>query len=135
MIRREEPPRGTTGRHRQRYGIMCIGQRRLVHAEPLQLQNCLQCDPDPRAPQAEQFEPVQPVLDRRIGCSKLGRFKRLADFDWSSPKRIDRDAVESAAWIDLLASRCPCAKPARKSVDDSANRAGLPRSRGCAIVV
>jgi IstB-like ATP binding protein len=36
-------------------------------------------------------------LERRLGRSKLGKFKPMADFDWAWPKRIDREAVESAS--------------------------------------
>lgn len=35
-------------------------------------------------------------LERRLSRSRLGRFKPIADYDWSHPTRIDRDAVESA---------------------------------------
>jgi DNA replication protein DnaC len=41
-------------------------------------------------------------LERRLGRSRLGRFKPMADFDWSWPKRVDRDAVESAVRLDFL---------------------------------
>lgn len=41
-------------------------------------------------------------LERRLGRSRLGRFKVMADFDWAWPKRIDRDAVESALRLDFL---------------------------------
>jgi uncharacterized damage-inducible protein DinB len=34
-------------------------------------------------------------LERRLGRSRLGRFKSIADFDSAWPKRIDREAVES----------------------------------------
>jgi DNA replication protein DnaC len=42
-------------------------------------------------------------LERRLGRSRLGRFKPMADFDWSWPKRIDRDAIEAALRLDFLA--------------------------------
>ena len=41
-------------------------------------------------------------LERRLGRAKLGRFKIMADFDWSWPKHIDRDAVEAAVRLDFL---------------------------------
>lgn len=41
-------------------------------------------------------------LDRRLARSRLGRFKPMADFDWSWPKKLDRDAVESALRLDFL---------------------------------
>jgi DNA replication protein DnaC len=51
---------------------------------------------------AEQRERAKRSLDRRIGSSKLGTFKPIADFDWAWPKRIDRDAVEAAVRLDFL---------------------------------
>jgi DNA replication protein DnaC len=41
-------------------------------------------------------------LERRLGRSRLGRFKSIADFDWAWPKRIDREAVESAVALDFV---------------------------------
>jgi hypothetical protein len=41
---------------------------------------------------AEQRERAQRSLERRVGRSKLGGFKAIADFDWAWPKRIDREA-------------------------------------------
>ncbi len=41
-------------------------------------------------------------LERRLGRSRLGRFKAMADFDWNWPKAIDRDAVEAALRLDFL---------------------------------
>ncbi len=41
-------------------------------------------------------------LERRLGRSKLGKFKQMADFDWAWPKRIDREAVESAVSLDFM---------------------------------
>jgi DNA replication protein DnaC len=42
-------------------------------------------------------------LERRLGRSRVGRFKPMADFDWAWPKKIDRDAVEAALRLDFLA--------------------------------
>lgn len=53
---------------------------------------------------AEQRERAQRSLERRVGRSRLGHFKPLADFDWAWPKRIDRDAVEAAMRLDFLAA-------------------------------
>jgi DNA replication protein DnaC len=41
-------------------------------------------------------------LERRLGHSRLGRFKPMADFDWAWPKRIDREAVDAALRLDFL---------------------------------
>jgi DNA replication protein DnaC len=42
-------------------------------------------------------------LERRLSRSHLGRFKPMADFDWSWPTRIDRDRVEAALRLGFLA--------------------------------
>lgn len=41
-------------------------------------------------------------LERRLARSRIGRFKAMADYDWHWPKRIDRDAVESALRLEFL---------------------------------
>jgi DNA replication protein DnaC len=41
-------------------------------------------------------------LERRTSRSKIGRFKPIADYDWSWPKKIDRDAIESALRLEFL---------------------------------
>jgi DNA replication protein DnaC len=50
----------------------------------------------------EAEERARRSLERRIGRSKLGKFKSMADFDWAWPKRIDREAVESAVALDFV---------------------------------
>lgn len=54
--------------------------------------------------ETEQRERTQHSLERRIGRSRLGHFKPLADFDWAWPTRIDRDAVEAAMQLEFLAA-------------------------------
>ena len=41
-------------------------------------------------------------LERRLAQSRIGRFRAMADFDWSWPKKIDRALVESALALDFL---------------------------------
>lgn len=41
-------------------------------------------------------------LERRTSRSRLGKFKPMADFDWTWPKKIDRDLVDSAVRVDFL---------------------------------
>lgn len=50
----------------------------------------------------EEEERQKRSLERRIRAGKLGRFKPLADFDWSWPTKIDRRQLE-----DLLKLRFP----------------------------
>ncbi len=52
----------------------------------------------------EQKERARRSLERRLSRSRIGRFKTMADFDWAWPKRIDREAVESALRLDFLES-------------------------------
>lgn len=41
-------------------------------------------------------------LERRLRRSQIGRFKPMADFDWSWPKHLDRQKVESALRLDFM---------------------------------
>jgi DNA replication protein DnaC len=43
-------------------------------------------------------------LERRLTRSRIGRFRPMADFDWTWPKKIDRKLVESALSLDFLES-------------------------------
>jgi DNA replication protein DnaC len=47
----------------------------------------------------EEVYRSQRSLDSRFRNARIGRFKLLADFDWSWPKRCDRDVVEE--WMQL----------------------------------
>lgn len=51
----------------------------------------------------EQQERRRRSLERRIRNGKLGRFKPMADFDWSWPTRIDRVQIEALLRLDFLA--------------------------------
>ena len=42
-------------------------------------------------------------LERRVREAHIGRFKPLADFDWSWPEQIDRAAVEDLMTLQFLA--------------------------------
>lgn len=41
-------------------------------------------------------------LDRRFKRARLGRFKPMADFEWTWPKTLDRPLVERALTLDFL---------------------------------
>lgn len=43
-------------------------------------------------------------LERRLARSRIGRFRPMADFDWSWPKKIDRKLVESTLRLEFLES-------------------------------
>jgi len=52
--------------------------------------------------QWEEEERARRGLERRMTNAHLGRFKPLADFDWSWPTQCDRDAVEEMMRIDFI---------------------------------
>lgn len=41
-------------------------------------------------------------LDRRLAAARIGRFKALADFDWTWPKQCDRAALEGLMTLDFI---------------------------------
>jgi len=41
-------------------------------------------------------------LERRMKCSRLEKFKPMADFDWNWPTKIDRPLVESLLSLDFI---------------------------------
>ena len=51
---------------------------------------------------AEEQERAVRSLERRQKRARLGRFKALADFDWSWPKSIDREQVEGLMSLSFL---------------------------------
>jgi DNA replication protein DnaC len=50
----------------------------------------------------EKQERARRSLERRLARGHIGRFKPMADFDWSWPRKIDRDAVEEALSLRFL---------------------------------
>jgi DNA replication protein DnaC len=50
----------------------------------------------------EQTEGAKRSLERRLQRSRIGRFKPIADFDWSWAKKIERDVIERALSLDFL---------------------------------
>ena len=50
----------------------------------------------------EERERARRSLERRVRHAKLGRFKPLADFDWSWPKKIDRAQIEELFTLRFL---------------------------------
>ncbi|WP_175964484.1 IS21-like element helper ATPase IstB [Burkholderia pyrrocinia] len=53
--------------------------------------------------QWEEDERAHRSLQRRVRAAKLGKFKSIADFDWTWPARIDRAAVEDLMSLTFLA--------------------------------
>lgn len=51
----------------------------------------------------ESQDRAQRSLERRLARARLGRFKPMAEFDWSWPKALDRDAVERVLRLEFLA--------------------------------
>jgi DNA replication protein DnaC len=52
--------------------------------------------------QAEVDERAHRSLERRLRLSEIKKFKPMADFNWSWPRKIDRDVVERALTLDFL---------------------------------
>jgi DNA replication protein DnaC len=51
----------------------------------------------------ETAERSRRSLERRLREAHIGRFKPLADFDWSWPKQVDRAAIEELMTLQFLA--------------------------------
>lgn len=52
----------------------------------------------------EEAERSRRSLERRLRCAHIGRFKPLADFDWSWPEQCDPGLVAELMTLDFLAS-------------------------------
>jgi DNA replication protein DnaC len=50
----------------------------------------------------EQKDKAQRSIEHRLDRSHIGRFKPMADFDWSWPKKVDRPAVEAVLQLAFL---------------------------------
>jgi DNA replication protein DnaC len=51
---------------------------------------------------AEEQERQRRSLERRLANAHIGRFRPIADFDWSWPKRVDREALEELFQLQFL---------------------------------
>jgi DNA replication protein DnaC len=56
----------------------------------------------PKLLDLEEEERRRRSLERRIRNARLGRFKPIADFDWSWPKDVDRDLVDELFQLSFL---------------------------------
>jgi DNA replication protein DnaC len=61
----------------------------LAHFDEIQAEPWLE-----RLIAVETLERQHRGLERRMKCSRLGRFKPIADYDWAWPTKIDRAAIE-----------------------------------------
>lgn len=52
----------------------------------------------------EERERQKRSLERRLSNARVAAFKPMADFDWSWPKRIDREAVDDLFTLDFMTS-------------------------------
>ena len=52
--------------------------------------------------QTEAAERAHRSLERRLRVSEIKKFKPMADFDWSWPKKIEREVTERALTLDFL---------------------------------
>jgi DNA replication protein DnaC len=51
----------------------------------------------------EMTEGAKRNLHRRLERSRIGRFKPIADFDWSWPRKIDRQAIDELLGLGFIA--------------------------------
>jgi len=56
----------------------------------------------PRLLELEEQERGRRSLERRIRNAKLGRFKPMADFEWSWPDSIDRELIDELFGLDFV---------------------------------
>jgi len=52
--------------------------------------------------QEEEAERAQRSMDRRIKEAKLGQFKPMSKFDWSWPRKVDRELVDELFALQFL---------------------------------
>jgi DNA replication protein DnaC len=52
--------------------------------------------------EVETKDRMQRSFERRLRRSQIGRFKPMADFDWSWPEEIDRKKVKAALSLDFM---------------------------------
>jgi DNA replication protein DnaC len=52
--------------------------------------------------EAEMADRRTRSLQRLLAQARLGRFKPIADFDWTWPKKIDRELIERALTLDFI---------------------------------
>ena len=50
----------------------------------------------------EEQARAQRSLDKRLAGARIGRFKAIADFDWSWPKQCDRAAIEALMTLEFI---------------------------------
>lgn len=65
-------------------------------------QEVWQCDWVTQLLDWEEHERINRSLERRIANARLERFKPLAEFDWSWPKKCDRMAIESLLDLEFI---------------------------------
>ena len=52
--------------------------------------------------QGEEEERCRRSRERRLGRAALGAFKPMGDFDWTHPRKIDREAIEALFDLHFL---------------------------------
>jgi len=52
--------------------------------------------------ECEEAERQRRSLERRIQSAHLGRFRPLCDFDWTWPKKVDRELIEDLFSLDFI---------------------------------
>ncbi len=89
MKRNSEDPRKERAKNLMLYGVLSRWEK---YTQQPWLDELL-CD--------EEEERQRRSLERRMKRSRIGRFKTVADFDWSWPQRIDREQIEDLLSLDF----------------------------------
>lgn len=55
-----------------------------------------------RLVEIEELERTRRSLERRVKSAKIGKMKMMADFDWSWPKKIDRESIEEILRMEFV---------------------------------
>lgn len=56
----------------------------------------------PRLVTIEEKERKRRSLERRLRAARIGSFKAMADFDWTWPSRVDREAIDDLLSLKLV---------------------------------
>lgn len=56
----------------------------------------------PKLISIEEHERKRRSLERRLRAARIGSFKSLSDYDWTWPKRVDRDAIDELLSLKFI---------------------------------
>jgi len=75
----------------------------------------------PKLVAIEEQERKRRSLERRLRSARIGAFKSITDYDWSWPKRVDREAIDELNKV-IAAPLNPEWEPEDRQFKDQAQR-------------